>query len=124
MPHAKKQTSGKWSLRKDIFTLFFAVRDNETPVLPKVVSFLSLAYLISPVDFLPDVVPFAGYLDDLVVVPLLLRLSNVLLPEGVKIRSAAKAVRHNRKLNIMLVVFILFLVVLMGWLMYLLFYRH
>jgi len=121
---SKKQSTSKWSLRKDIFTLFFAVRDKETPLLPKVITFLSLVYLVSPVDFVPDIVPFAGYLDDLVVVPLLLRLSNILLPDLVKQRSAAKAVRNNRKLNILLIVFILFLILLMGWLIYLLFYRQ
>jgi len=119
-----KQSTSKWSLRKDIFTLFFAVRDKETPLLPKIITFLSLAYLVSPVDLVPDIVPFAGYLDDLVVVPLLLRLSNMLLPDLVKQRSAAKAVRNNRKLNILLIVFILFLILLMGWLIYFLFYRH
>ena len=39
----------------------------------KVILALSFLYLISPIDIIPDVVPVAGFLDDLLVVLLSLR---------------------------------------------------
>lgn len=32
-----------------------------------IVGFLSILYIISPIDFIPDVIPIVGWIDDLVV---------------------------------------------------------
>ncbi|WP_207539033.1 DUF1232 domain-containing protein [Sabulicella rubraurantiaca] len=60
--------------------LWTALRDPRTPLRAKAVAVLAAAYAIWPIDFLPDVVPFAGWLDDLVVVPLLLGLAAKMVP--------------------------------------------
>ena len=39
--------------------------DRRVPVYLKALPFAAIAYLISPLDFLPDVMPFLGQLDDL-----------------------------------------------------------
>ena len=41
---------------------------------------LIFAYVISPIDIVPDFVPFAGFLDDLVVVPLGLSVLRKITP--------------------------------------------
>lgn len=43
----------------------------------------ALAYFIFPVDFLPDVVPFLGQLDDIAVLLVLMRLFIMLAPQEV-----------------------------------------
>ncbi|RBY85211.1 DUF1232 domain-containing protein [Blastococcus sp. TF02A-26] len=48
-------------------------RDPEVPRGVRVRLWLLLAYLLSPVDLVPDVVPVLGYADDVVVVALALR---------------------------------------------------
>lgn len=41
-------------------------RDKNAPKFPKVIAVLALIYVVSPVDFVPEVfVPFLGLLDDL-----------------------------------------------------------
>jgi uncharacterized membrane protein YkvA (DUF1232 family) len=45
-------------------------RDREASLLGKLFVFAALAYVISPVDFIPDVVPFVGWLDDIGVMSL------------------------------------------------------
>ena len=41
---------------------------------------LIFAYIISPIDIIPDFIPFAGWLDDLIVVPLGLALVRKITP--------------------------------------------
>ena len=55
----------KWSLKKQILVLYYALKDKRTPWYAKVTALSSIVYLISPADLLPDVIPFAGYIDDL-----------------------------------------------------------
>lgn len=50
------------------------MRDGRVPLWPKLIVVFSLCYLISPLDFVPDVmVPVVGQLDDLLVLWLAFR---------------------------------------------------
>ena len=51
------------------------------------------AYIISPIDIVPDFIPFAGWLDDLVIVPLGLALVRKITPgiDVVEKRNMAQA---------------------------------
>ena len=73
----------------------------------KFIAFFSLAYLISPIDLIPDFIPVAGYLDDLVIVPLLLHIAFRLLPAEVKASCWEKARIHIRKLQIALIILVI-----------------
>ena len=54
---------------------------------------LIFAYVISPIDIIPDFIPFAGWLDDLIVVPLGLALVRKITPsfDIVEKRNRAQA---------------------------------
>ena len=54
---------------------------------------LIFAYIISPIDIIPDFIPFAGWLDDLIVVPLGLALVRKITPgfDVVEKRNRAQA---------------------------------
>jgi uncharacterized membrane protein YkvA (DUF1232 family) len=56
--------AGKEVIEK-VLILFNALKDKDTPTWAKGVIIAALGYFISPVDAIPDVVPFAGYADDL-----------------------------------------------------------
>ncbi|MEP7288944.1 MAG: DUF1232 domain-containing protein [Chloroflexota bacterium] len=47
---------------------FALVTDNRVPLVLKVIPFLAVAYVISPIDLIPDIFPILGQLDDLGVV--------------------------------------------------------
>jgi uncharacterized membrane protein YkvA (DUF1232 family) len=72
--------------RKELMLLWRAFIAPETPVWLKALMLLVPAYLISPIDFIPDFVPFAGWLDDLVVIPLLVSWIVSLLPQKAEAR--------------------------------------
>ena len=93
--------------------LYYGFNDKRTSLLAKIPAVLSVLYLLSPIDLIPDFIPFFGYADDLVIVPLLLNLSIRLLPGAVKQESIAKAGRNQRKLRWILA---LIIVLILGFL--------
>jgi uncharacterized membrane protein YkvA (DUF1232 family) len=49
------------------------VGDSRVPTKEKYLLLGTVAYVISPLDFLPDVIPFLGQIDDLLLVALILK---------------------------------------------------
>ena len=54
-------------LALDAKVVWIAARDKRTPVKAKVVAGLIAAYLVSPIDIIPDFVPLIGWLDDILI---------------------------------------------------------
>ena len=69
---------------------WFAGRFDWSPMRLIVAFLLGIAYLVSPIDIVPDVIPFAGWIDDLVVVTAVLRLARFDLERYRRWRSEAK----------------------------------
>ena len=67
--------------RAELMILWRAFVAAETPLWLKGLMLLVPLYLISPLDLIPDFIPFAGWLDDLVVIPLLVSFIVGLLPQ-------------------------------------------
>ena len=67
--------------RAELMILWRAFITPETPLWLKGLMLLVPLYLISPLDIIPDFIPFAGWLDDLVVIPLLVSWLVGLLPQ-------------------------------------------
>ncbi len=78
-------------LKKEITALYYAYRDPDTGILPKLILLFTLGYALSPIDLIPDFIPVIGYLDDLIIIPALIKLSIRLIPEEVMRRSREKA---------------------------------
>jgi uncharacterized membrane protein YkvA (DUF1232 family) len=53
--------------------LYRLVRDQRVPLQEKALLLGTIAYVISPLDFLPDAIPFLGQIDDLLLVALILQ---------------------------------------------------
>ena len=64
--------------------------DPETPIPAKLLLGAGIAYLLSPIDLIPDFIPIIGYLDDLIIVPLLLGLALLCVPPHVRARHLGK----------------------------------
>ena len=63
-----------WTLvRGDARQLWFALRHPAAPRWLKVGAVLIVLYVISPIDLIPDAIPFVGFMDDMVLVPLAIR---------------------------------------------------
>lgn len=69
----------------------------QTPRAAKWLLSAAIAYAVSPVDLIPDFIPVLGYLDDAVLVPLLVVLALRAVPGHVvsECREAVAAGRHE-----------------------------
>ena len=65
----------------DVPAVFLALKDRSTPVIARVLAAITVAYALSPVDLIPDFIPVLGYLDDLILLPLLVALTVRFIPK-------------------------------------------
>ncbi len=77
-------------LKTDIPALFLALKDKGTPCPAKVLAGITVAYALSPIDLIPDFIPVLGYLDDIILLPMLIALTINFIPDDV--------LEKNRKL--------------------------
>ena len=70
-------------LKTDIPALFLALKDKETPVLAKVLAGITVAYALSPIDLIPDFIPVLGYIDDIILLPMLIVATIKFIPKNV-----------------------------------------
>jgi uncharacterized membrane protein YkvA (DUF1232 family) len=70
-------------LKIDIPAVFIALRRKDTPILVKVLAFITVAYALSPIDLIPDFIPVIGFLDDALILPGLVTLIVKLIPPDV-----------------------------------------
>jgi uncharacterized membrane protein YkvA (DUF1232 family) len=66
----------------------FYKRVLKHPRTPRVSKFFlgaAIAYAVSPIDLIPDFIPVIGYLDDLIIVPILIWVAIRFIPKNVMI---------------------------------------
>ena len=70
-------------LKKEIVPLYYALFDKRTPILAKIFAGITVGYLLSPIDLIPDFIPILGLLDDLIIVPILIKFTITLIPKQI-----------------------------------------
>ena len=70
-------------VRREMVVLWLAARDRRVPWYAKALAAITGAYPVWPIDFIPDVVPILGYLDDIVIVALGIVVATRLIPADV-----------------------------------------
>ena len=71
------------NLKQNVYILYLAYRHPKTPWYAKAFSLLIVAYALSPIDFIPDVIPVLGYLDEVILLPLGILGAFTLIPNPV-----------------------------------------
>ena len=69
--------------KAETLALYFAARHPETPWTARLLVAFIVGYALSPIDLIPDFIPVLGYLDELILLPLLLGLALRLIPPPV-----------------------------------------
>ena len=87
------------NLKKEILALYYAYQDPKLPLLPKLIIISTVAYALSPIDLIPDFIPVIGYLDDLIILPLMISLSLKLIPPEIMESSREKAENNTQHLK-------------------------
>ena len=80
-------------LKSDLPLILRCLKDDQTPWYAKALAGSTVAYALSPIDLIPDFSPVLGYLDDLVILPLLVWLTLRCIPREVfdRCRKAAES---------------------------------
>jgi uncharacterized membrane protein YkvA (DUF1232 family) len=81
-------------LKSEAQVLMLAYKDKRTPLAAKILIGITVGYLLSPIDLIPDFIPVLGILDDLIIVPALIALSIKLIPVIV-LSEAREWVKEN-----------------------------
>ena len=112
----QEQPTNRWArlrtwarrLKREAHALALAARHPATPWPAKLVAGLVVAYALSPIDLIPDVIPLLGYLDDLILLPIGIALAIRLIPQAVlaecRAQAAASPERPTSKLGATLIV--------------------
>lgn len=78
-------------IKRDSVSLWFASKNPRTPWYAKALGIFVVAYALSPIDLIPDFIPILGYLDDVILLPVLIYLTVKLLPIGVLAECRSQA---------------------------------
>ena len=70
-------------LKTDIPAVFLALKHPRTPWYAKLLAAITVAYALSPIDLVPDFVPVLGYLDDVLLLPVMVAITVKLIPKNI-----------------------------------------
>ena len=87
----------KWatSIKNEIAALYIAAKHQRTPLLAKAIAIAVTAYALSPIDLIPDFIPILGYLDDLLILPLGIKLAIRLIPKDLMALFRTEAAKQS-----------------------------
>ncbi len=78
-------------LKMETYALYLAYRDPRVPLHARIFAALVVGYAFSPIDLIPDFIPVLGYLDDLLLIPLGMKIALTMIPAEVMTESRAAA---------------------------------
>lgn len=68
-------------LKTDIPAVYLCLKSKDTPLPSKLFAGLTVVYALSPIDLIPDFIPVLGYLDDVLILPVLVALTIRFIPK-------------------------------------------
>ncbi|MBE4906840.1 DUF1232 domain-containing protein [Bacillus luteolus] len=84
-------------LKRQLFVLYLAYKDERVPWFAKLFTACVVAYAFSPIDLIPDFIPILGYLDDVILVPLGIMFALKMIPKEVIAECEIKAEEMMKK---------------------------
>lgn len=78
-------------LKQKLAALYLACKRKDTPIIAKIVAGITVGYALSPIDLIPDFIPVLGYIDDIIILPLLIILAIKLIPDSIMLECKEKS---------------------------------
>ena len=79
------------ALKRETYAVYLACRDPRVPWYGRLLAACVVGYAFSPIDLIPDFVPVLGYLDDLILIPLVIVCVLRIIPPEVMAECREKA---------------------------------
>lgn len=101
-------------LKREIFVIHTALLDRRTTLYAKFFAAITVEYLLNPIDLIPDFIPVLGLIDDLILVPILIRITISFIPKELlkEIRAKTASSEFEKKWYFALPVLIIYLLVI------------
>lgn len=86
-------------IKRKVAVIYLAMKIKETPFYAKLLAVITIAYALSPIDLIPDFIPVLGYIDDLIILPILVIITVKLIPKKIiaECEEEAKSIWSNGK---------------------------
>ncbi|RKZ43655.1 MAG: hypothetical protein DRQ48_10015 [Gammaproteobacteria bacterium] len=84
MQMLKKLREKVLTLKTSVFLLYSSLDDPRMPLHVKILALLIVAYIISPIDIIPDFIPVLGLLDEVILVPIMLSFTVRFIPDEIR----------------------------------------
>lgn len=111
-------------LKTALPAVYIVLQKKQTPLLAKLFALLTVGYALSPIDLIPDFIPVLGYLDDLLILPILIAITIKLIPnelwqqaliESENLWSAGKPKRWYYSIPIVIIWLLIILAIIKGF---------
>jgi uncharacterized membrane protein YkvA (DUF1232 family) len=79
----KKLKKKAEQITQNLSILYIAYKRKDVPIIAKIVVIVAIIYALSPIDLIPDFIPVLGYLDDLIILPILIYVSIKIIPKNI-----------------------------------------
>lgn len=106
-------------LKRESIVIYFALLDEKTPFFAKIFAAITVAYLLSPIDLIPDFIPIFGLLDDLILIPILVKITISFIPINLLNEIREKCINEKLQKKWYFAIPILFIYILILILLYL-----
>ena len=70
-------------ITQNMSILYIAYKRKDVPMIAKIMIIIAIVYALSPIDLIPDFIPILGYLDDLIILPILIYISIKIIPQSI-----------------------------------------
>lgn len=80
------------NLKVESLALYLCCLDKRIPLYAKIPAITAVGLFFSPVDLIPDFIPVLGHIDDILIIPLLIKLTVMLIPAPLLEENRKKAV--------------------------------
>ena len=77
-------------IRRELKLYRILIRDSRTPRTSRLLLAAAIAYAFSPLDLLPNVIPIIGFIDDLIIIPILVCLALRNIPKPLVLESRTR----------------------------------
>ena len=94
-----KANSVGQGLAYSVFLMYYAWKNPDTPAWAKRVILGAIAYLLAPIDSIPDLTPFIGFTDDLSILSLSLMAIAYYVNDEVKINAKKAMFKHFKSVD-------------------------
>ncbi|HUV84424.1 MAG TPA: YkvA family protein [Methanosarcinales archaeon] len=84
-------------IKHELTALYLAYRHPEVPWYSKLFTAIVIGYALSPIDLIPDFIPILGYLDDLILIPMVIKIALKMIPNHVMIECREQAVELDKR---------------------------